>query len=100
LNVGICDADVLAKFANGFSVVQERSICGEESARSIWHGKMIQVVQLAIVFETNRVLLVQVRTAKEFVFYLASALTRRLAARQKFLIDVKVDVYVLSDPVL
>lgn len=45
----LTDADVLDEFSDRFSVIEQGSVSGEESAGSVRQWEMIQMVQLAIV---------------------------------------------------
>jgi len=91
------DADILSEETDFLAVVEQRTIAVQESAGSVRHRVVIQMVQLAVVLQFAAVLSEQIRPAHKLILHFARPLTSRPITRQKFFVDVEVDPDVMGD---
>lgn len=84
----LTDANVFEEPADGLAVVEQGPVGGEERARTVRQRVVVQVVELAVVLEADRVLFVEIRAAEELVLDLAGSCASRFAAGL-FLRDIR-----------
>ena len=80
----LTDADILSEETDFLAVVEQRTIAVQESAGSVRHRVVIQMVQLAVVLQFAAVLSEQIRPAHKLILHFARPLTSRPITRLQF----------------